>query len=284
MAVTSIAFLIGAVAICGIPPLNGFISEFLIYSGAFKGVISKQFPLLAGSILIIGSLALIGGLALACFTKVYGIVFLGESRSSRVTDAHEVSRAMKLPMLFLAAACVAVGLFAPLIVKSLRYCIAEITGLDALTVGEQLVPFSSILFKISLVAICLSGLTVLLVILRKRILSSRVVKTDVTWDCGYARPAPRMQYTASSFAQPLVDTFKLILRTKKKLKGLRGFFPQNGQFESHTPEFSREYMFQPLFKFVGSTFEKLKWLQHGNVQLYILYIALTLIILMILEA
>ena len=103
---TAAAFLVGSIAICGLPPLNGFISEFMIYYGAFAGTIADGLKLFVPALLVIGSLALIGGLALACFTKAYGIIFLGEPRSEHASKAHEAGFAMQFSMWVLAALCV----------------------------------------------------------------------------------------------------------------------------------------------------------------------------------
>jgi hydrogenase-4 component B len=281
MPVTSVTFLIGAIAICGIPPLNGFISEFLIYFGSFNGIIARQLNPAVQSIVIIASLALIGGLALACFTKVYGIVFLGEPRSKHAANASEAGMAMQIPMVILAAACAFIGLFSPLVLKLLSRSIGDIAGIEATLVNSQILPICRILTAVSVISFCLLATLALLFIVRKEIISVKKVNLDVTWDCGYARPSARMQYTASSFAQPLLDTFRMIVRTRKNVKEVRGLFPSVGEFESSTPELSRDYLFNPAFRIVYSVLDKLRWLQHGNIQLYILYIALTLVILMV---
>ena len=126
---TAATFLIGAVAISGLPPLNGFVSEFLIFLGAFKGGISTTGAIAVPLLALIAGLALIGGLAVACFTKAFGIVFLGEPRSEHVSHAHEAGWTMRLPMLVLAAGCVLIGLLAPVVVGSLQAVLASLTDL-----------------------------------------------------------------------------------------------------------------------------------------------------------
>ena len=126
---TAATFLIGAVAISGLPPLNGFVSEFLIFLGAFKGGVSTDGAIAVPLLALIAGLALIGGLAVACFTKAFGIVFLGEPRSEHVSHAHEADWTMRLPMLILAAGCVLIGLFAPVVVGSLQAVLESLTRL-----------------------------------------------------------------------------------------------------------------------------------------------------------
>ena len=117
-----VTFLTGAVAISGLPPLNGFISELLIYLGAFQGVISVGGGSTVAALGVIAGLALIGGLAAACFTKAFGIVFLGEPRSEHAAHAHEAGLAMRLPMILLAGSCVLIGVWAPAVVAAYSHC------------------------------------------------------------------------------------------------------------------------------------------------------------------
>ena len=117
MPVTGATFLIGAAAISGLPPLNGFVSEFLIYLGAMAGLGSRPTPLPAWplmSVLVVGGLALIGGLAAACFTKAFGIVFLGEPRSAEAAARPRSRRGDAVADGVLAGLCVLIGLAAPL--------------------------------------------------------------------------------------------------------------------------------------------------------------------------
>ena len=135
---TGAIFLIGAAAISGLPPLNGFVSEFLIYLASFKGAVSldgvNSVPMLA----TIAGLALIGGLAAACFTKAFGVVFLGQPRSEHAEHAHEVGPAMVLPGFVLAAACILIGLLGAYVVASMAPLISEVTGLSATIVRTNL--------------------------------------------------------------------------------------------------------------------------------------------------
>ena len=112
---TALCFLVGAVAICGLPPLNGFVSEFLIYLGLFGTLVNGAGPSFAGAAFAAPALALIGALAVACFVKVYGAVFLGTARSEHARHAHESPPSMLGPMGVLVACCFLIGL-APLLV------------------------------------------------------------------------------------------------------------------------------------------------------------------------
>jgi NADH:ubiquinone oxidoreductase subunit 5 (subunit L)/multisubunit Na+/H+ antiporter MnhA subunit len=278
---TGATFLIGAAAICGLPPLNGFISEFLIYMGAFHGAKLPTGIAVVASLVVIVGLALIGGLAVACFTKAFGVVFLGEPRSEHATHGHEGPMAMQLPMAALAGGCLLIGLLAPLVVRALAPAVDVLVktppGLTPCRLGEA----SSILSWVvvgSMVFLCLVGG---LWKLRNRLIRRYPVEQTVTWDCGYARPMPRMQYTASSFAQPLTYLFRGLLRTRRALVRPDGTFPSRGSLSTETPDVFQEGFYRPLFVGVAGVLARLQRLQHGRVQLYVLYLTLTLIALLL---
>ena len=278
---TALTFLIGAVAISGLPPLNGFVSEFLIFLGAFQGGISTGGDIAVPLLSVIAGLALIGGLAAACFTKAFGIVFLGEPRSDHVLHAQEAGWTMRLPMVILAVACVLVGLLAPHVVGSLQTVLGNLTGQPFDVVGENLAVATRPLGWVVLGAVLFLLLVAALAWLRRGLLAGRRVETGATWGCGYARPTPRMQYTASSFAQPLTDLFRPLLGTRKTISGPRGIFPTDAALSTVTPDLSREEMYRPIFERVNEWLSQVRWLQHGKVQLYVLYLAVTLILLLV---
>jgi len=278
---TGLIFLIGAAAISGLPPLNGFISEFLIYLASFKGAVSLgaagSVPMLA----TIAGLALIGGLAAACFTKAFGIVFLGRPRTAHAEQAREVGLAMVLPGFALAAGCILIGLLGASVVALMAPLVSEVTGLSATIVSTLLSETGHSVAFVSLTGGVLVVIATLLALGRAIALAGRPVSTNVTWDCGYAEPSPRMQYTASSFAQPLTDTFGLLLQTRRVLVAPRGLFPTEARLATTTADPYQEYIFQPFLSAVGRGFSMLRLVQQGQVQLYILYIAVTLLLLLL---
>ncbi len=278
---TGAAFLIGAAAISGLPPLNGFISEFLIYLAGFRGAVSlggsSSVPMLA----TVSGLALIGGLAAACFTQAFGIVFLGHPRTQHAEHAHEAGRAMLLPGFVLAAGCLLIGLFGAGVVRSMGPLISSITGLPPIPVGQSLAGAAHSVARASYFGAALVGVTMLLTLGRAIALARRRVRTAATWGCGYAQPSPRMQYTASSFAQPLTETFGLLLRTRRVLTAPRGLFPQRAELLTQTDDPCQAYIFRPLFQAISRGLSSLRPLRQGKVQLYVLYIAITLLALLL---
>jgi formate hydrogenlyase subunit 3/multisubunit Na+/H+ antiporter MnhD subunit len=278
---TGATFLVGAAAISGLPPLNGFISELLIFAGAFKGVTAAGATTALPGLAVIAGLALIGGLAAACFTKAFGIVFLGEPRSEHAAHARESGWAMRGPMLLLAAGCAGVALLSPVLVLPLTRVVASVAGISADRFPETLVSATRALWMVVVATLVLLALIALLTFLRRWLLAGRRVTTAVTWDCGYAQPTARMQYTASSFVQPLTHQFKLLLRSRAEVSKPQGILPPAGSFHTHTPDPCEDRMYQPAERWLTCGLSKLRWLQRGNVQLYVLYVALTLLALLL---
>jgi hypothetical protein len=127
-------------------------------------------------------------------------------------------------------------------------------------------------------------LAVLLFLIRRRLPRGREETATGTWDCGYARPTARMQYTATSFAQPLTDLFRLVLGTRKPGNRPGGFFPRISTFKTETPDAAREKLFAPLFRAIDRGVAPIRRMQHGRVHGYLLYIAIVLILLLIWKA
>jgi hydrogenase-4 component B len=278
---TGATFLVGAVAICGLPPLNGFISEFLIYMGAFRGVRELSGAPVVALLGVVVGLALIGGLAVACFTKAFGIVFLGEPRSDAAAHGHEPPPAMLGPMIVLACGCLTIGLAAPLFVRATGSAIGVLVNLPNAPVHEGLGTAISTVSWIAAGSLAFLGLAALLAWLRWRLVGRYPVGQTVTWDCGYARPTPRMQYTASSFAQPLLYLFRVFLRPRTEQVPPEGPFPQAASLRTETLDVFRDLIYQPLFRGVAGLLARVQTLQHGRVQVYVLYLTLTLMALLV---
>ncbi len=268
---TGAAFLAGSVAICGLPPFNGFASEFLIYVGAFRTLLASGGLALGGLVAVV-ALALIGGLAAACFTKAFGIVFQGEPRSPAAAAAHEAPRSLVAPMLVLAALCLAIGLGAGAVMRALEPAVAQLAGPVALPDAPRWI------FPITLgtVLAMLIVLTLVLVWFRRRLLAGRFVRAAGTWDCGYAAPAASMQYTATGFAQPLTSGVQAILRPQVDARLPQGVFPAAASYESHTPDMARARLYDPLFRRLADGLGWFRWLQQGRVHWYVLYIVVVL--------
>ncbi len=287
MPATALVFIIGAVAICGLPPLNGFVSEFLIYIGAFTGISVINGITTAGnliSMVAIVSLALIGGLAIACFTKVFGIAFLGEKRSKHVEHAHETGKLMLIPMIVLAVLCFVMGIGCPFIFDVLVSATQNILPSflhNPDIILSQIVPTNRILLSVTVNATVLLGVALIIAFFKLKLLGKRKIFRTVTWDCGYAKPTAKMQYTSSSFVSPVIELFHPFLGTSRKLKQPQGFFPREASFSTDTPDFYREKIYQPIFSAIESILARFRFLQHGRLNLYILCIVVALLLMFV---
>jgi formate hydrogenlyase subunit 3/multisubunit Na+/H+ antiporter MnhD subunit len=279
MPLTGAAFLVGAIAICGLPPFNGFVSEFMVYLGSL-GAASSLVPASAlPSFAVIAGLALIGGLATACFTKAFGAVFLGSGRSAHTEHAHEQSPAIVVPMLALAVICFLLGIGAPVTAVLLKPALVELTHAARTEVGLTLMKAATSMNGVAFGAFCLLAVISMLAVIRAWLLTNKSAQT-VTWDCGYARPTARMQYSASSFAQPLTVQFRNFLFTRTARTSPNGIFPRGASFATHTPDVCMDGFYLPVFGGMRWLFSKLRWMQQGRVQIYVLYVLLTLLALL----
>jgi len=272
---TASCFTLGAVAISGLPPLNGFVSEWLVYLGLFD-VVQQRAPAAWAAVPAGVLLAVTGALALACFVKVVGIVFLGSPRTASAHGVHESHRSMLLPMVFLASICVVIGIAPIAFWPALSHAI---TAWQPAWAGEA-VPA-----PLLTIGLCNAGFATL-AILAALVLWRRVRKNglsrEVTWDCGYAAPTPRMQYTAGSFAGIITEWFAWILRPERHVRAPEGAFPASASYVQHTPETVLEKVVEPVGGFLMFLSRTVRRLQHGRIQAYILYLAVGLAVLAVL--
>jgi hydrogenase-4 component B len=278
-------FTLGAMAIAGLPPLNGFVSEWLVFLGLFDAIPAHSIPGIVVPVHDVGAwtaasaailLGLTGALALACFVKVCGVVFLGLPRSEAALHAHECGWRMRVPMLVLGAFCVAIGLapafFWPAIANA---------SLAWQPVWPDTAPPAPLL-KLGLFHLAVAALSTIAVVLLWRRIKHNGLARAGTWDCGYAAPTARMQYTAGSFATIITGWFSWILRPQRHSHPPRENFPAQSSYEEHTPETVLEYVVEPVGAGVMWASGVIRRLQHGRLQAYILYLLVGLAALIVL--
>jgi hydrogenase-4 component B len=273
MPVTAGLFLLGSVAICGLPPLNGFVSELLVYLGLVRTALT---PETAWAAVPVPVLAATGALAVACFVKVFGVVFLGVPRSAAARDAHESSPLMLAPMVVLAFGCLVLGMAPGLVAPALER--AAVAWARQPLPGQrlaELAPLSwiSIAAAALLVAAALLAALVIPVCRRAR----RRQPSLPTWDCGYAASSPRLQYTASSFAQLITSRFAWALRPKTHAPRLEGLFPAPASFHSHVDDSVLDRVLVPVAREALRVTASMRALPQGQLQRYILYILAVLV-------
>ncbi len=272
---TASLFVLGAIAISGLPPLNGFVSEWLVFLGLFDAVSARgatAWAAIPAAVL----LGVTGALALACFVKVCGIVFLGLPRSQVAERAHECGWLMRVPMLALGAACVAIGfapvLFWPAIANAAAAWKPE---WNAIATPAPLVMLGAFHITVAVLAVLAA------VLLWTRVKQNGLSRA-VTWDCGFAAPTPRMQYTGGSFAGIITSWFSWILRQQRHEHPVNEAFPSRASFEEHTPETVLEQIVEPTGSMVMRLSTAVRRLQHGRLQAYILYLLIGVAVLAVL--
>ncbi len=272
---TSAFFLVGAAAICGLPPLNGFVSELLIYLGMFNGLATGA----AGAAMAAVAapiLAMIGALALACFVKASGAAFLGVPRSPEAARAKESPAVMLVPMAALAVTCALIGIAPWLLPPLLDSVIAGLGSGPSLGSVPSLGSLAPLAY-VGAASTAIFALAALLALTLAR--SGRRARTVMTWDCGYAAPTARMQYTASSFARGIVGMFAWVLRAPKEPKRLEGAFPEPASLHGEADDAVLDRVLLPAFRGLGRLSRWSHRFQQGLAQQYVLYILIALALL-----
>lgn len=284
---TALFFLIGAVSISALPPSNGFVSEWLTFQTLF---LSFQIPdLLMKIFLPIGAamLALTGALALVCFVKAFGITFLAMPRSPHARRANEVPVMMRIGMGIMAAYCVILGLGSWLVVPALDRVTAPFTGVSIAdkmiseggwAVTPVDVQFSSISTPVLFISLAiLIPMSLLAAVLLGSRLRRRIYRT---WGCGL-NLGPRMEYTATGFAQPIRQVFSTIYRPTVKLETElleeSRYFAKRKRFEFRIEPIFQKYLYDPVIRSLLWTAERLAFIQSGGMRVYLVYIFLVLI-------
>ncbi len=288
---TALFFLIGAVAISALPPLNGFVSEWLTYQALLQGfgttdsLMRLIFPL-SGAML-----ALTGALAAACFVKAFGITFLAQPRSEHAAHAHEAAPTMLLGMGLLAGACLALGLFPVQFVRLLDPLTQQLTGQQlsgplGAAHGLVLTSLTERSGTVSTLGLALMGLCLLPIpfALTWAFARRTTVRVGPTWDCGQRSLTPRMEYTATGFSKPLRMVFKALFRPHREVQreyDFSPYFAKNLRFDSHVEEVFEQQIYRPARVMILRAARRVRLLQAGSIHAYLLYIFSTLVLLLL---
>lgn len=265
-------FALGAVAVAGLPPLNGFVSEWMIYLGLFDATMSRT-PSAWAAMPAALMLATAGALALASFAKAGAMIFLGAPRTKSAARAHECGVWMRGPMLALAVVCLGLGI-APVWVWP---AIARVAGTWNPAWASAVPPAP--LRTLGFVHLGLAALLVAAGVFIWRKVRANGLRRGLTWDCGFAAPTAKMQYTSGSFGGLAAGWFAWIMRPVRKLRRPRGHFPVEAIRLERTPETVLERVIIPLGGIIMRMAMAARRLQHGRLQSYILYVLAGLVAL-----
>jgi hydrogenase-4 component B len=285
---TAACFLVGALAIGGLPPFNGFVSEWLLFQSLLPAIGSPAPYVAPVMTLAVGALALTAGLAAAAFVKAFGITFLALPRSAEAHAAHEAPVSMRVAMLALAASCALLGLGGALVLPVLGSVLAGRGGLPAvapaLTVGPLLVPpgggasMSPSLLAIGLL-LALGG-----VWLAVRVGAARGLRVGATWGCGRIGQTARMEYTSTAYAEPLRRVFAELYRPTEDLTvdvhPESRYFVQSRTYRSEIVPWFERYAYAPLVRAIAAVAGRTRAIQSGSAHAYLAYLGVALLALL----
>jgi hydrogenase-4 component B len=291
MPYTAVLFLIGSMAISALPPLNGFASEWLTFQSLFIGASSPSIFVKSIFIGSIAALALTGGLVAACFVKAFGITFLARPRSDVARDAQEVSFFMLVPMGVLSLLLLLLGVFSTTVIAALVGVVGSIapaTGDPMHFIFWEFIEnrsmFASVL-PLEWVALGLAVALISLVGIVQWSARNRSVSIVRTWDCGEDLNS-RTEITGASFSRALQTIFQGVLRPTKQTdveyhdEALR-YFIKSRTVTTDRVDVYQDYLYRPLQNGLGWLGDKAKLIQTGNINTYLLYVFMTLLVLLI---
>ena len=280
MPVTAILFLLATMAICALPPFNGFVGEFLIYLGMLGSVRDGINTLYAAGGLM--ALALIGGLVVLAFTKLYSTVFLGSPRHHHVAESEEVDNLRVAAMAIPALGIIAIGLFPQYVIQIVNSAVVALSG------GHNVVLSTSIiatLSKLSLTAILLMIIIALLYTAKHRAQSRRTISEGPTWGCGFTSPNIRMQYTGESFAEGLQSIATSLTQNtiEGRAVGKSEIFPSSHNYNVRHKDKIDRLLAEWWVELLRIINKRMMSLRTGRINNYILFALLFLIAIVILS-
>ncbi|MBX9635372.1 MAG: hydrogenase 4 subunit B, partial [Magnetospirillum sp.] len=287
---TGAAFLVGAAAISALPPLNGFVSEWLVLQALFKGPVVPHWAMKFGVPVVGAFLALAAALAATCFVRAFGIAFLGRPRSEAAAEAEDVSFGMRWSLVGLAALCVILGVIPVTITDHLSTVVQPLTGVHFAVSSDLGWPFLSPVSNtrgsysgtvLMMVGLLLFGMAILLV----HRLGTTAMRAADAWDCGHAEDIPQTQYTGQSFAQPLRRSFAAtIFRARETVVMPEPGDPAPARHQVHMIDPIWTGLYERLGRLVGTIADQVNRLQYLTVRRYLLMMFCTLVFMLLVVA
>ena len=271
---TSLIFLVGSLAIGGLPPLGGFVSELLIYDGFLNGLGSGSISVSVLMAIAGCSLAVIGGVSMLAFTKTYGVIFLGSPRKPHIHEPEEVQPAMLWPAYALLA-IMAVVLLLPSQIVAHLFSVSLLTfGIHA--TGTDTVALNNVVSLTGTVGYAMTALIILILIfsaIRRAAGMSLPSTSGDTWGCGYKRPIEGIQYTSKSFAKTLLDMCRTFLPTTERFAPIttEEIFPKNRAHISADKDLIDDKLVTPGTTALQTGLKRFQFVQNGMLQRYIVY-------------
>ena len=287
---TAAAFLFGAISIAALPPLNGFVSEWLTLQALLQNTRIPRLELNLAFAVALAGLALTAGLAVACFVRAFGIAFLALPRSEAAAGAHEVGGAMRAGMALLVAACAALALGPTVVLPRLGGAAASLIGHATPGVGGDLLiiavsgDFATL--SMPVIGLALAAGLLLPVVLLRLTRGPHRARLYETWGCGRLLQTARMEYTAIAFASPVRRIFDFLYRPEKRLEVEAHpdsrFFVRRIAYGNPTRALAEEWLYAPILGVLRLGAARMRAIQSGSANLYLIYVLAALIVLLVL--
>jgi hydrogenase-4 component B len=286
---TGLGFLVGAMAISGLPPLNGFASEWLTFQAFLFGFLGAEEPLVQVLFPVGGALlALTTALAAACFVKAFGMTFLALPRSPLAAGAKESSMVMLAPQAWLAACCIGLGVFPGFVLRALEVVMVSLPGLEApgdlvqggLGMASGLASFDHVI-PVMLGVALLGGWAVTGLL---TVGHGAAVRRVPTWGCG-GRLTELTEYTATAFSKPLMMIFRAVYRPTREVEALAEvspYFPQEVHYHAKIEPTFERHVYGPLVRAVLRVATGMRVVQAGSLHAYLAYVIALVVSLVLL--
>lgn len=277
MKFTGVIFLIGSLAVCGLPPLNGFMSEFLLYSGILEGMNATHLMSEIGLLIGLLALSLIGGLAIYNFTKVFGLSFLGTPRTEKAEFAEEVNYFMLAPQILIILTIFSVGFFPKLYINVVGKVVSHLVHQAPIFT----IKFFNAAENISLMGMVFCAVVIVIYILRTLAVKKNGITEGPTWGCGYVAPNVRMQYSSTSYAHFFQTLAAPIVATKSNYSAIESnnIFPKSRAFETKIEDKVRKNWLEKPVQLALKIIKKFAFIQSGQTQSYLVYALLFILVL-----
>jgi NADH:ubiquinone oxidoreductase subunit 5 (subunit L)/multisubunit Na+/H+ antiporter MnhA subunit len=270
---TAILFLTASIAIGGIPPLNGFLSEFLIYSGILTGMNQAGTSQIMLMILTFAGMSFIGGVSVLTFTKTFGTIFLGMPRTELKHEPEEVSLLMLAPQYFILLLMIVISLFPVHIINVAGRIVNISTFSDQNGDISRLTDYLSVMKNISLASVVFIIVSGVIFLLRWIISRGTEKKYSATWGCAYVAPNNKMQYTGKSYSKSLGKLLNFMIIEKKGYNELKEkeIFPAERKYRSFYLDIFESKIIDPLLFYLRRFIDLFQFVQNGRIQAYVIY-------------
>jgi formate hydrogenlyase subunit 3/multisubunit Na+/H+ antiporter MnhD subunit len=290
---TALFFLVGCISISGLPPFNGFASEWLTFQAALQAASLESGVLRAVIPVTAAMLALTGALAAACFVKVYGVSFLGQARTRRVRHAREAPWGMLWSQALLAVLCFAFGVLPTTTVAGLSRVTEALTGVALASAAErgwlwltpiapEVASYSAPLVSLG-VGLALAAWALIYLLLRRRRRTEPVARRDA-WECGFGPLGSRMQYTSTAFAMPIREIFRPLFKVhEESVRAMDPKLPTHPlelRYAFHADDLSSELFYRPVERQALTASRLAARIQTGHLRHYLAYSFFTLLVLL----